>query len=212
MMSWLSTMTSSGRLYDADLRLRPDGNAGLLAVPVAAFAQYQRDHAWAWEHQAITRARYCAGDAAIGAQFEAIRRDILLQARDARVLAEEVRAMRARIHAGHPNPTTDFDIKHDRGGMVDVEFVTQFLVLCHAARVPALLENLGNIALLNILGEAGLITPRLAAAAADAYRTLRHTQHRLRLQGSEQARIAPDALADERAAVTALWQAVLGQN
>jgi len=212
MMSWLSTMTSSGRLYDADLRLRPDGNAGLLAVPVAAFAQYQRDHAWAWEHQAITRARTCAGDADVGTQFEAIRRDILLRPRDAAALAEDVRSMRARIHAGHPNPSADFDIKHDRGGMVDVEFVTQFLVLCHAARVPALLENLGNIALLNILGEADLIARALAADAADAYRTLRRSQHRLRLQGSEQARVAPDELAGERAAVTALWQAVLGDN
>jgi len=212
MMSWLSTMTASGRLYDADLRLRPDGNAGLLAVPIAAFAQYQHDHAWVWEHQAITRARFCAGDAAIGAQFEAIRRDILLRPRDAVTLAEEVRAMRARIHAAHPNPTDDFDVKHDRGGMVDVEFVTQFLVLRYAGQVPALLQNLGNIALLPIAAEAGLVPLALAQAAADAYRSLRRAQHRLRLQGSEQARVAAGEHASDRAAVIALWEAVLGAD
>src|SRR5690606_28386129 len=120
------TLTSSGRLYDIDLRLRPDGDAGLLAVPVSAFEDYQLKHAWPWEHQAITRARFVAGDPRIGERFEAIRRQILLLDRDPEVLRREVCAMRDKITAGHPNRSPDFDIKHDRGGMVDIEFITQY--------------------------------------------------------------------------------------
>ncbi len=210
MTSWLSTMTSSGRLYEVDLRLRPDGDAGLLAVSVEAFEQYQHKHAWAWEHQALTRARYAAGDPSIGARFEQIREDILVLPRDAAKLREEVLAMREKINAGHPNTSQLFDLKHDRGGMVDVEFVTQYLVLCHSATHPVLVRNLGNIALLRLSGEAGLISGELAARAGDAYRTLRRVQHQLRLQGVEKARVPQDQLQEERAAVRELWDAVLG--
>ena len=210
MASWLSTMTSSGRLYEIDLRLRPDGDAGLLAVSVDAFAQYQTQHAWAWEHQAITRARYVTGDPAIGRRFEAIRKEILLQERDPEAFKSEVRSMRERISAGHPNRSPDFDLKHDRGGMVDVEFVTQYLVLCHARRHPVLLGNLGNIALLGLAAEAGLIPTELARGAADAYRAFRKRQHALRLQGAEKARVPSDELSGERAVVKKLWNTVIG--
>src|SRR5690606_38143384 len=91
MVSWLSTMTSSGRLYEIDLRLRPDGDAGLLAVSFDGFSRYQREHAWLWEHQAITRARFCAGDAKLGQRFEEIRREILLRDRDPESLRAGVR-------------------------------------------------------------------------------------------------------------------------
>ncbi|ARP80972.1 bifunctional glutamine synthetase adenylyltransferase/deadenyltransferase [Bordetella genomosp. 8] len=212
MTSWLSTMTSSGRLYETDLRLRPDGEAGLLAVSVEGFAEYQRKHAWVWEHQALTRARYAAGDAAVGASFEAVRREILLQPRDAAAVRREVLSMREKISAGHPNKTDKFDLKHDRGGMVDVEFVTQYLVLTQAAAHPVLVDNLGNIALLGIAARVGLIDAGIAAQAADAYRTLRRMQHQLRLQGQEKARVAPGLLATERDAVRRLWDAVLGDE
>src|SRR5690606_32414496 len=102
MASWLSTMTSSGRLYEIDLRLRPDGDAGLLAVSITAFEEYQTKHAWAWEHQAITRARFVAGDPAIGRRFEDIRRQVLLLPRDPEAFKQEVRGMRQKISAGHP--------------------------------------------------------------------------------------------------------------
>jgi glutamate-ammonia-ligase adenylyltransferase len=208
MTSWLSTMTSSGRLYEIDLRLRPDGEAGLLAVSVHAFAQYQRGHAWTWEHQALTRARHSAGSPSVGQRFESLRREILLQPRDAHKLRADVLAMRDKISAGHPNNSGLFDVKHDRGGMVDVEFVTQYLVLLQSAAHPVLVENLGNITLLRLAAEQGLIDPVVAAAAANAYRTFRRTQHQIRLQGEERARVAPDMLAPERAAVTTLWRAV----
>ena len=210
MTSWLSTMTSSGRLYETDLRLRPDGEAGLLAVSVEAFEQYQLKHAWAWEHQALTRARYAAGDTAVGARFERIRAEVLVQPRDTAALRTEVLAMRDKISAGHPNHSGDFDLKHDRGGMVDVEFVTQYLVLCHAATHRVLVNNLGNIALLRLAAESGLISGGLAQRAGDAYRTLRRMQHQLRLQGIDKARVPQDQLTEERAAVSELWAQVLG--
>ena len=208
MSSWLSTLTSSGRLYEVDLRLRPDGDAGLLAVSVDAFAQYQRQHAWTWEHQALTRARFCAGDATVGARFEQLRIDILRSPRDMQVLRDDVLAMRDKISAGHANNSGQFDLKHDRGGMVDVEFITQYLVLRHAAVHPQLTGNLGNIALLRMAGEAGLIPADQARQAGDAYRALRDAQHKQRLQGADKARVPQDKLATERNAVQTLWKTV----
>lgn len=210
MVSWLSTMTSSGRLYDIDLRLRPDGEAGLIAITIDAFEEYQTKQAWAWEHQAITRARFVVGDNAIGKRFDMIRERILLQPRDPEAFKNEVRNMRDKISAGHPNRTPDFDLKHDRGGMVDVEFITQYLVLCHANRHPVLLGNLGNITLLRLAAEAGLIPADLADKAANAYREFRRQQHALRLQGAEKARLPSDRLTEERDAVMALWNMVIG--
>ena len=210
MVSWLSTMTSSGRLYEIDLRLRPDGDAGLLAVSVDAFEQYQMQHAWAWEHQAITRARFVVGDARVGERFEQIRRNVLLRPRDPEALRAEVRSMRDKISAGHPNRSDDFDLKHDRGGMVDIEFITQYLVLCHSAGHPVLLGNLGNIALLQLAAGEGLIPDDLAKQVAGAYRSFRKRQHELRLQGAEKARVPQSRFRDERAAVQALWERVIG--
>jgi len=212
MSSWLSTMTSSGRLYEIDLRLRPDGDAGVLAVSLDAFAQYQQSHAWVWEHQALTRARFAAGDAGVGERFEQIRRQILLMPREPEALKQEVRDMRAKISAGHPNHSPDFDVKHDRGGMVDLEFVIQYLVLSQSRTHPELLGNLGNIALLGLAAKAGLIPADLAGQCADAYRSFRQTQHALRLQGAEKARIPPDQLQAERAAVNRLWSMVIGDK
>jgi glutamate-ammonia-ligase adenylyltransferase len=210
MTSWLSTMTSSGRLYDIDLRLRPDGDAGLLAVSVDAFRNYQREHAWPWEHQALTRARYAAGDIAVGAAFESIRREVMTATRDSVALISEVRKMREKMTAGHPNQSTDFDLKHDAGGMVDLEFVTQYLVLTHSKDHPELIGNLGNIALLKLAGDAGLINPALAGRAADAYRELRRRQHEVRLQGADRPRVPPTELREARSAVRDLWREVLG--
>jgi glutamate-ammonia-ligase adenylyltransferase len=210
MASWLSTMTSSGRLYDVDLRLRPDGEAGVIAVPMAALRAYQTSKAWVWEHQALTRARAAAGDAEVGAEFETLRRDIIMRQRDPDALRNAVHAMRDRVSMGHRNPTQLFDVKHDRGGMVDVEFTTQYLVLAHAHAHPGLTDNLGNISLLKLAAEAGLINSTLAAEVGDAYRTLRRVQHQARLQGREQARVEPNTIASARHRVTELWMAVFG--
>ncbi len=212
MTSWLSTMTSSGRLYEIDLRLRPDGDAGLIAVSVQAFETYQLTHAWPWEHQALTRARFAAGDSRVGLLFEKVRQKVLCMPRDALSFANEVRAMRIKMLQGHPNNTQDFDLKHDCGGMVDLEFVTQYLVLLHAKKHPELIGNLGNIALLKLAGQAGLIDMDQAVQAADAYRNLRRLQHALRLKGAEKARIDPAQVQQDRDAIRTLWENVLGSS
>ena len=108
-------------LFETDLRLRPSGASGLLVSSVEAFERYQERDAWVWEHQALTRARYCAGDAAVGAQFEALREKILKRERNPAVLAGDIVAMREKMHAAHPNKSGLFDVKHDRGGMIDIE-------------------------------------------------------------------------------------------
>lgn len=209
MVSWLTTLTSSGRMYEVDMRLRPDGDAGLIAVSIDGFEKYQTQQAWSWEHQAITRARFVAGDPQIGARFERVRQRILLKSRDALQFKKDVIAMRLKIAHAHPNPTDLFDIKHDRGGMVDIEFITQYIVLCYAHQHPLLLNNLGNIALLGIAAEHQLIPLQLASEAITAYRTFRRYQHNLRLQGAPVARLPLDQVQPERDAVLALWQAVM---
>jgi glutamate-ammonia-ligase adenylyltransferase len=206
---WLTTRTSAGVLFETDLRLRPSGEAGLLVSTLQAFERYQENDAWVWEHQALTRARYCAGDRRVGDAFEAIRGRILRRSRDPAGLAKEVLAMREKMHAAHPNPSGLFDLKHDRGGMVDLEFVVQFLVLAHARRHPQLVGNLGNIALLGMAAEFGLLEPALAARCQSAYREFRKAQHALRLGGATYARVPPDGLAEHAGAVRELWETVL---
>jgi glutamate-ammonia-ligase adenylyltransferase len=212
--NWLSAQTSSGVLFEIDLRLRPSGNAGLLVSSIEAFEKYQRNEggggAWTWEHQALTRARFCCGDAALGARFEALRSEILARPRAYVPLHEQVLAMRKKMHDGHPNRSVQFDLKHDAGGMVDIEFIVQMLVLAHAHDHPRLLGNLGNIALLRIAAEEGLIEATLAQRCADAYRHYRKLQHRLRLNSAQYARVEPADVADEGAAVRALWKALFG--
>ncbi|MGB7481728.1 MAG: bifunctional [glutamate--ammonia ligase]-adenylyl-L-tyrosine phosphorylase/[glutamate--ammonia-ligase] adenylyltransferase [Burkholderiaceae bacterium] len=209
-ITWMSSHTSAGTLFDIDLALRPDGASGLMVAPLSSFRKYQLESAWVWEHQALTRARYCAGDAAIGAAFEDIRVAVLRQPRDATALKREVGAMRSRLHDAHPNRSPLFDLKHDAGGMVDIEFIVQYLVLLHAAHYPQLVADIGNIGLLKLCGELGLIEPALAGRVADAYRTMRRLQHQGRLQGEQRARVEPAQVASEAAAVRQLWDAVLG--
>jgi glutamate-ammonia-ligase adenylyltransferase len=207
---WLTTRTSSGVLFETDLRLRPSGEAGLLVSSIEAFAKYQDESAWVWEHQALTRARACAGDAQVGVAFEDIRKRILVRPRDAAALAQQVLAMRERMHLAHPNPSGLFDVKHDRGGMIDLEFVVQTLVLAHAARHAGLTGNLGNIALLGIAARLGLIPAGLAEQCRDAYREFRRIQHALRLSGAQVARVPLAGVAPHASAVRELWRQVLG--
>ncbi len=213
---WLTARTSAGLLFEIDLRLRPDGAAGLVVSSLAAWSRYERrEHdvgAWTWEHQALTRARFSAGHAGLGTAFEAERVAILAEGgRDdehARArLRDEIVAMRKRMHDGHPNRSGRFDLKHDTGGMVDIEFAVQYLVLAHGGAHRELLDNVGNIALLGRAAEAGLVDPGLAVGAADAYRAYRARQHASRLAdpSARAARVEADAFHDERALVRRLW-------
>jgi glutamate-ammonia-ligase adenylyltransferase len=207
--TWLSSQTSAGILFETDLRLRPNGDSGLLAVSVDAFRDYQLKNAWVWEHQALTRGRFCAGDPAVGARFEAIRCEILCQQRDLTKLKEEVIAMRQKMADSHQARNDDeFDLKNDSGGIIDVEFIVQYLVLGYAHQHNALTGNLGNIALLRIAGELGLIDPKLAAGTANAYREYRRLQHAQRLSTTPKARTPRETVEKHIATVHSLWKAV----
>jgi glutamate-ammonia-ligase adenylyltransferase len=209
-ITWMTSHTPAGILFDIDIALRPDGASGLLVSSVTSFEKYQTGSAWVWEHQALTRARFCAGDAAIGARFEAIREAVLRQPRDEAKLREEVLAMRKKLHDAHPNRSNLFDLKHDAGGMIDIEFIVQFLVLGHAAQYPQLTADIGNIALLRLCGELGLIDKTLAGDVADAYRVYRRLQHQIRLQGEERARVENERIVIEAERVKQLWATIFG--
>ena len=206
--TWLSSMTSAGMLYETDLRLRPDGASGLLVSSVEAFEQYQKSKAWIWEHQALTRARWVAGYENAGKAFERIRCDVLKQVRDIAMLRGEIVNMRQKMLDGHPNTSNLFDLKHDRGGIIDVEFIIQYLVLAYAHQHSDLTRNIGNLALLKLSGELDLIPADLAEAARNAYRQYRQWQHQLRLQGAQYARLEPEQAASHVAAVLKLWKTV----
>jgi glutamate-ammonia-ligase adenylyltransferase len=205
----LTAPTAAGILYETDLRLRPDGASGLLVSPFAGFRDYQLRQAWMWEHQALTRARFAAGDAPIGREFEGLRIEILRQERDLEVLRGEVITMRQKMLDAHPNTSALFDIKHDRGGIIDVEFIVQYLVLGHASRHAELTGNIGNLALLKLAAMLGLIDSGRALAAHAAYRRFRQLQHGLRLQGDKYARVPRAEVDSSVDAVLELWNEVI---
>jgi glutamate-ammonia-ligase adenylyltransferase len=209
---WLTSMTAAGVLYDTDLRLRPDGAGGLFVSPLASFCEYQERKAWVWEHQALTRARFVAGDKDIGRVFEALRVSVLRQPRDLAMLRREIVAMRRKMSDAHPNTSGLLDIKHDRGGIIDVEFIVQYLVLGYAHAHPELTGNIGNLALLRLAARLGLISDARAQAAHAAYRRFRQLQHGLRLQGEKYARVPEDSVGDGVRAVRELWQEVFGET
>ncbi|WIM05430.1 MAG: bifunctional [glutamate--ammonia ligase]-adenylyl-L-tyrosine phosphorylase/[glutamate--ammonia-ligase] adenylyltransferase [Candidatus Nitricoxidivorans perseverans] len=213
--TWLSAQTSAGQLFETDLRLRPNGDAGLVVTSLEAFRKYQIEAAWAWEHQAITRARFCAGDPAIGAAFEDIRREVLRLRRDPAKLREEVLAMRRKMYDAHAGKSAhlreSFDLKQDPGGLIDVEFIVQFLVLGHSWEYPELTGNKGNIALLKFAADRGLIPSDLAEAVRNAYRDCRRMQHALRLN-SQNSHVDPASVASQVAAVQKLWNHVFTKD
>lgn len=211
-ITWMTAHTAAGILFDVDIALRPDGASGMLVSSVAAFERYQNDSAWLWEHQALTRARFCAGEPAIGARFEAIREQVLRKDRSGQEaqLKEEVVRMRQRMRDANVNRSELFDLKHDAGGMIDIEFIVQYLVLRHAAAFPQLTANAGNIALLRVCGELGLIDAGLAGQVADAYRIMRKLQHSVRLQGQDKTRVEPGLVGHHPDSVQRLWQACFG--
>ena len=209
---WLTSITPAGVLYETDLRLRPDGAGGLMVSPLESYREYQMEKAWVWEQQALTRARFVAGDREIGAAFEALRISVLRKARDLGALRQAISEMRAKLHDAHPNRSQLFDLKHDPGGIVDVEFAVQYLVLGHARMHAELTGNIGNLALLKLAARLGLLPGDRAQAAHDAYRRLRQLQHGLRLKGDQYARIMPDEVAQEIRAVRELWNSVIGDR
>ena len=211
-ITWMTTPTSAGILFDIDIALRPDGASGLMVSSIQAFERYQTQSAWVWEHMALTRARCCTGPAQLVEKFDALRQKILCQARDPENLKQEVLSMRAKISAAHLQQPGKFDLKHSPGGMVDIEFMVQYLVLRHAHNHPQLCANDGNIALLMTCGELGLIAPDAARQVADIYRQWRKLQHMGRLQGIDSAHVAAESAQQPAAAVLRLWSQLFDAN
>ena len=215
LINWLTVKTSEGDLFEIDTALRPNGNSGLLITTFQAYADYQQQRgsntAWTWEHQAMTRARFVLGSEALRQRFDAVRAAVISAPRDAASLKDEIRTMRERVRSAHAVPAGRFDVKHSPGGMVDAEFAVQYLVLSQSAAHPALADNVGNIALMQRAEAAGLLPPGVGHTAADAYRELRRLQHHARLN-EVTPQVDPASVQAERAAVLALWEAVLGHE
>ncbi len=206
----LSAQTGAGRAYEIDLQLRPSGNSGLVVTRLAGFARYQQESAWTWEHQALLRARTVAGDAVLCAAIERVRREVLIRPQDPQVLRGEVAAMRAKMRVNLEKHTPGrWDVKQGSGGLIDAEFLTQYLCLLHAHARASLVEYTDNWRQLEALAAAGLIDIAQKDVLLAAERAYRGWLHRRALQ--QQDGLADDALfTKHRGEVTALWTHFLG--
>ena len=213
----LNTQTASGPLYEVDMRLRPSGASGLLVSSLAAFERYQEGEAWTWEHQALVRARVLVGCPRVTTAFEAIRGRVLGRERDLAELREEVSAMRAKMRDNLGTRETaagtaanafeaqqSFDLKHDAGGIVDIEFMVQYAVLAWSNRHPQLLRYTDNIRILDGLRDAGLLTENDVSLLQEAYKAFRAVAHRQALQ-KQPGKVPADQLASERHTVLRIW-------
>jgi glutamate-ammonia-ligase adenylyltransferase len=213
LISWLTVKTGEGDLYEIDTALRPNGNSGMLVTSMTAFANYQErrgsNTAWTWEHQAMTRARCVLGSDALRQRFDSVRANVMATPRDIAALQAEISEMRTKMRLGHVVPAGQFDVKHSPGGMVDIEFAVQFMVLGYGAQHPDLLPNLGNIALLQRAQACGLVPPPIGEQAALAYRALRQLQHRARLNENTN-HLPRDPNDPHQIAGLALWQTLFG--
>jgi len=201
----LTTRTASGILYESDMRLRPNGNSGMLVTSLQAFERYQLKDAWVWEHQALVRARPVAGDEQLMARFEASRRHVLGQSRDVDELRLQVVDMREKMRGSLDRSNGgQFDLKQGKGGIADIEFMVQYSVLRWAHRHPGLLDWTDNIRLLDSLAEADLLHDRRAELLAGAYRAFRAIYHRNALQELP-GLVSAGRLQEERRMVTGIW-------
>jgi glutamate-ammonia-ligase adenylyltransferase len=207
----LTTRTRAGLLYDVDMRLRPSGQSGPLVTSLAAFREYQLNRAWTWEHQALVRARAIAGKAELCREFEDIRKEILCTRREPGRLREEVAQMRDKMSAAQAShDPAMFDVKHDRGAIVDIEFMVQYWLLLWAPEHPELVEHTDNVGILEALADAGLVDVHRKQMLVDAYRLYLSTEHRLKLteqsalSGRDEFSGFPDAIAD-------IWRDVFEQ-
>lgn len=209
----LTVPTYAGTLYEVDMRLRPSGNSGTMVSSMAAFVAYQRDGAWTWEHQALVRARALVGDADLCRRFEAARREILCLPRDLGRLRVEVSTMRERMRAqggataNRASKAESADLKRGTGGMIDIEFIVQYLVLAHAHEAPDMAVWSDNVRILETAGRLGILTPATARTLTDAYLALRAEWHRGVLDLPDESRAAR-VLDDHRALVETTWHAL----
>jgi glutamate-ammonia-ligase adenylyltransferase len=207
----IATMrTNRGPLYDVDTRLRPSGRAGLLVSTLSAFEHYQREDAWTWEHQALLRSRFVAGDARVGNAFEEVRTRVLTTFVRRDRLRDDVSAMRAKMHSELARGNAEhFDIKHDRGGITDIEFIVQFLVLRESRKHPDLARYSDNIRQLEAIARHGILPPVDVERLTDTYKAFRGRLHHLALAGEEGFMPCSEAAASA-GFVKALWADVIG--
>lgn len=210
LMSALNTQMASGMVYEIDTRLRPHGKSGMLVNTLDGFFQYETDQAWVWEHQALLRTRAIAGATDLKEKFEVLRRDFLCRPREPQALATEVLSMRARMHGHLDQSDADtFDIKQGRGGMIDVEFLVQFLCLRDAHDHPSVIAFSDNIRQLEALAQEGSLDPADAQTLTDAYKFWRIHSHQMALGEAEA--FLPQTLAKVWAdRVLDIWNKVLG--
>ena len=215
----MSSVTPSGMLYEVDTRLRPSGNSGLLVSSMAAFKKYQQEQAWTWEHQALVRARFIAGDLSIQRAFDEYRMRIVRQNRDPSSLKTDVIEMRQKMldhlstAAKGDNPDEIFHLKHDRGGIVDLEFLVQFLVLANAHEHEDLAVWSDNVRSIEALCDADVICEDERDAWLSGYLELRKHVHHAILDGhSKQVPVASmeGSLATVRQAIATTWQRYFG--
>jgi glutamate-ammonia-ligase adenylyltransferase len=174
-INWLTVLTRAGRLYEVDSRLRPDGSKGLLVSSLETFAAYQKSRAWTWEHQALLRARPVAGDALLNAELADVRREILAVARDRATVFDEVSSMRQRWRVERDRSNGhQLDLKQGHGGLLDIEFLLQGLVLAHASAHPDLLDVTANAAMIEACRIAALLDTSQASILAAAHADLLH--------------------------------------
>lgn len=200
-----STRTASGVLYELDMRLRPSGNAGLMVSPLDAYGHYLEHDAWTWEHQALVRSRLIVGEPALQAEFARIRAGVLSKTREWDELAKEVVAMREKMreHLIKAGPG-EFHLKQSAGGLADIEFLTQYLVLAYSDRHPELTRWSDNMRILETAVEVGLLDEEESLRLRRAYCAIRDRGHRLSL--SDQPGRVPDSeLTQEREWVVESW-------
>ncbi len=213
----LTTQTTSGQLYEVDMRLRPSGAAGLLVSSLSAFERYQSGEAWTWEHQALVRARVLVGCPRLATDFEQVRAAVLGRSRELESLRREVSEMRAKMrdnlgtratHAGTADKAFqadgEFNLKQDAGGIVDIEFMVQYAALAWSHQHPQLLRYTDNIRILDGLEQAGLMTGDEVRLLQDAYKAYRAAAHRQSLQKLPGV-VSGDQFHDERRAVMRIW-------
>lgn len=206
----LSIRTPAGVLYEIDTRLRPDGVGGLLVSSLKGFAQYLQTHAWLWEIQALCRARFICGHPPIEAAFKAIRHDVICIPRDSDTLRAEIRTMRMKMRAERHKPEPgSFHLKSGRGGITDIEFIVQFLLLSHAHRYPDIIEYTDNIRQLEALAHAKVITEALRDRLIAAYQSLRNATHRRTLVNQPLTVAIADFETERRDVITA-WETFFG--
>ena len=205
----LSTHTAAGKIYEIDMRLRPSGSSGILVSHFASYRQYQSQDAWTWEHQALLRTRAIIGDKHLTRWFHQTRKEILTRPREKESLQEDVRNMREKMRSALLKPHQDiFDIKQDRGGIVDIEFLVQYLVLLHAHQYPELVTFSDNVRQIRSLAETGILKENTAHVLRRAYLVYRATTHRLNLR--EKSAILPgNTFLDLRDRIKEMWNIFL---